>query len=145
VELIRRGFEHFLATGEPAWETLDENVEVRDHDIMDGRAYRGHEDVRRWLYEDWAAAWSHYSAAPQEYIDLGQERVVAVFHITATGRGSGVQLERQDAMLYELRAEKVVRVDYYNSKQQALDEARAREAGPGAGELAGPDAQNVGA
>jgi len=43
-------------------------------------------------------------------------------------------------MLYELRGGKVVRVDYYNSKQQALDEARARQAGPGAGELAGTDA-----
>jgi hypothetical protein len=54
VELVRSQFEHFLATGEPLWEVLDERVEVRDHDIMDGRAYRGHADVRRWLFEDWA-------------------------------------------------------------------------------------------
>jgi len=65
VDLVRRGFEHFVATGEPTWETLHEHVEVYDHDIMDGREYRGHADVRRWLYEDWAAAWSYYSAEPQ--------------------------------------------------------------------------------
>ena len=73
VELVQRGFEHFVATGEPAWETLHEHVEVDDHDIMDGREYRGHADVRRWLYEDWAAAWSDYSAEPQEFIEADDE------------------------------------------------------------------------
>ena len=61
VELVRKLSEHFVATGEPAWDMLHEHVEVRDHDIMDGREYRGHADVRRWLFEDWASAWSDYS------------------------------------------------------------------------------------
>ena len=121
VELVRRGFEHFLATGEPAWDTLHEHVEVRDHDIMDGREYRGHADVRRWMFEDWASAWSEYSAEPQEYIDVDAERVIAVLRIKATGRASGVAIERQDAMVYVVRDQQVTRVDYYNSKQQALE------------------------
>ena|SRR5436190_5864540 len=122
VELVQRGFEHFVATGEPAWETLHEHVEVYDHDIMDGKEYRGHADVRRWLFEDWASAWSKWSAEPEEFIDA-DERVIAVFRVTATGRGSGVELERQDAMLYVVRDLKIVRIDYYNSKQQALEAA----------------------
>ena len=125
VELVRRGFEHFLATGEPAWDTLHEHVEVRDHDIMDGREYRGHADVRRWLFEDWASAWSEYSAAPEEFIDVDDEHVIAVFRIKATGRASGVAIERQDAMVYVVRDLQVVRVDYYNSKQQALEAVAA--------------------
>jgi len=36
VELVRKGLEHFVATGEPAWDTLHEQVEVFDHDILDG-------------------------------------------------------------------------------------------------------------
>ena len=123
VELVQRGFEHFVATGEPAWETLHEQVEVYDHDIMDGREYRGHADVRRWLYEDWAAAWSDYSAEPQEFIEADDDRVIAVVGIKATGRASGVEIERQDAMLYVVRDLKIVRIDYYNSKQQALEAA----------------------
>ena len=123
VDLVRRGFEHFVATGEPAWETLHEHVEVYDHDIMDGREYRGHADVRRWLYEDWAAAWSDYSAEPQEFIEADDDRVIAVLGIKATGRASGVEIERQDAMLYVVRDLKIVRIDYYNSKQQALEAA----------------------
>ena len=127
VEMVRRGFEHFVATGEPAWETLHEQVEVYDHDIMDGREYRGHADVARWLFEDWANAWSEYRAEPEEFIDAGDDRVIAVFRIDATGRASGVRLERQDAMVYVVRELKVVRVDYYNSKQQALEAVGLRE------------------
>jgi ketosteroid isomerase-like protein len=119
VDLVRRGFEHFVATGEPAWDTLHEHVEVRDHDIMDGREYRGHADVRRWLFDDWASAWSDYTAEPEEFIDVDDEHVIAVFRIKATGRASGVAIERQDAMVYVVRDHQVTRLDYYNSKQQA--------------------------
>src|SRR5579859_4685671 len=121
VELVRRGFEHFVATGEPAWDTLHEHVEVRDHDIMDGREYRGHEDVRRWLFEDWASAWSDYAAEPEEYIDIDDEHVIAVFRIKATGRASGVAIERQDAIVFAASDGLITRLDYYNSKQQALE------------------------
>jgi ketosteroid isomerase-like protein len=121
VDLVRRGFEHFVATGEPAWDTLHEHVEVRDHDIMDGREYRGHADVRRWLFEDWASAWAEYSAEPEEYIDVDDEHVIAVFRIKATGRSSGVAIERQDAMVYVVRDQQITRLDYYNSRQQALE------------------------
>jgi ketosteroid isomerase-like protein len=121
VDLVRRGTEHFATTGEPLWETLDPQVEVRDHDIMDGREYRGHADVRRWLFEDWASAWSEYTSEPEEYIDVDDEHVVAVFRIKATGRSSGVEMERQDAIVYAVHDKLITRVDYYNSKQQALE------------------------
>ena len=121
VELVRNLSEHFVATGEPAWDMLHEHVEVRDHDIMDGREYRGHADVRRWLFEDWASAWSAYSAEPEEFIDVDDERVIGVSRVKATGRSSGAELDRQDAIVYVVRDGQIVRVDYYNSKQQALE------------------------
>src|SRR5438270_11872173 len=114
VELVRRGFEHLIATGEPAWDTLHEQVEVRDHDIMDGREYRGHADVRRWLFEDWSDAWSEWSAEPEEFIDAGGDRVIAVFRVTATGRNSGLRIERQDATVSVVRDLQIVRLDYFN-------------------------------
>ena len=123
VELVRKSSKHFVATGEPAWDTLSEHVEVRDHDIMDGREYRGHGDVRRWLFEDWASAWSDYSSEPEEFIDVDDERVIAVSRVKATGRSSGVEIERQDAMLFVVCDRLIVRIDYYNSKQQALQAA----------------------
>ena len=79
--------------------------------------------VRRWLFEDWASAWSDYSAEPEEFIDVDDERVIAVFRIKATGRSSGAEMERHDAMVYVVRDGQIVRIDYYNSKQQALQAA----------------------
>jgi hypothetical protein len=90
---------------------------------MDGREYRGHGDVRRWLFEDWASAWSDYSSEPEEFIDVDDERVIAVSRVKVTGRSSGVEIERQDAMLFVVCDRQIVRIDYYNSKQQALQAA----------------------
>src|SRR3954451_19545845 len=118
VEIVKRGLEHFIATGEPSWESFHEDVEVHDHDTMDQGDYRGHAGFARWL-DDWGAAWSEWSMDPEEFIDIG-EHVVLVFHMKATGRDSGITLERQDAQVFQMRDGKVARVDYYNSKQQAL-------------------------
>lgn len=86
LEIVRRGFERFLATGEPAWDTMHEDVEVFDHDIMDAG-----------------------------------EKVIVVLRVKATGRGSGVALERQDAIVHAMRDGLVARMDYYNNRKQALE------------------------
>ena len=119
VELFRRGIEHFMQTGEPLWETLDEQIEIHDHDILDARAYRGRAGWVRW-WEDWGAAFAETSVEPEEFIDADDDHVIVVFRLRATGRGSGINVERQDAMLVTVRDAKAVRIDYYNSKEQAL-------------------------
>ncbi|HWG08693.1 MAG TPA: nuclear transport factor 2 family protein [Solirubrobacteraceae bacterium] len=119
VELVRESLERFVATGEPAWDMLDEEIEVHDHDIVDAGEYRGLAGVERW-FEDWAAAWSEFSMEPEAFIDAG-ERVIAVVRMKATGRGSGVSVDRQDAMVWEIGPDRrLVRVDYFNNRQQAL-------------------------
>jgi len=119
VELFRRGIEHFMRTGEPLWETLDEQIEIHDHDILDAREYRGHAGWTSW-FEDWEAAFAESTVEPDEFIDVDDDHVIVVFRLHATGRGSGVKVERQDAMLVTMRDGKAVRIDYFNSKQQAL-------------------------
>ena len=119
VELLRRAVEHFMQTGEHAWELIDEEVEVHDHDIPDAREYRGHAGWSRW-FEDWGAAWAEQSAEPEEFIDADDEHAMLVLRLYMTGRGSGVKVERQDAMVAAFHDGKVVRVDWYNNKQQAL-------------------------
>ena len=119
VEIMRRGFDHFMATGEPPWEIIDEEVEVYDHDTPDQDDYRGHAGYARWL-EDWGAAWAEWSIEPEEYIDAGDWVVVAI-RMKTKGLGSGIEVERQDAMVWEMRASKIVRLDYYNDRKQALE------------------------
>jgi ketosteroid isomerase-like protein len=118
VENVKAAVAHFGATGEPMWSTTATDIEVHDHDIPDAGVYRGHAGYVQWL-EDWAGAWSEFSLEPEEFIDVG-DRVVAVFRMRATGRGSGVTVERGDAMVVEVRDGKAVRLDYYNNQQQAL-------------------------
>jgi ketosteroid isomerase-like protein len=119
VEIVRRGFEHFMATGEPPWELFDEEVEVYDHDTPDQGDYQGHEGVTRWL-EDWGAAWAEWSIEPDEFIDAGNS-VVIFIRMNTKGRGSGIEVQRQDALVYEIRTGMIVRIDYYNDRKQALD------------------------
>lgn len=118
VERVRQGFEHYAATGEPDWEVLDEDIEVFDHDILDAGDYRGFEGYTRWL-QDFGAAWSEFTMEPEEFIDAGN-RVIAVFRVSAIGVGSGVRVQRQDAMVCEMKDLKVLRIDYYNNREQAL-------------------------
>ena len=119
VELARKALRRFIATGEPVWDVTHGDVEVYDHDIMDGEDYRGHAGVVRWL-EDWSSAWSEFSMEPEEFIDAG-DRVVAVVRMRAKGRSSGLVLDRQDAVVQEVRDGMIVRIDYYNNRAQALE------------------------
>jgi ketosteroid isomerase-like protein len=118
IEIVQATVEHFAETGEPVWGTLHEHVEVHDHDIMDAGEYRGHAGFGRWP-EDWAGAWSEFSTEPEEFLDVG-DRVVMVFRMKATGRSSGVAVERQDAMVFQVRNGKTVRLDYHNDRAEAL-------------------------
>jgi ketosteroid isomerase-like protein len=124
VELVRRGFEGFVA-GEILWDTLDEEIEVHDHDILDAGEYRGHSGFTLWL-EDWGAGLPVISLELQELIDAG-DTVVALFLLKARGRGSSVDVEREDGIVYKVRNGRIVRLDYYNSKRQALEAAGLSE------------------
>ena len=53
--------------------------------------------------------------------------VVAVVRMRTKGLGSGVELDRQDAVVYRCRNDKIIRADYYNSKEQALEAAGLAE------------------
>jgi ketosteroid isomerase-like protein len=118
VEIIQHGFVVWDETGEPDWATMHDEVEVHDHDIMDAGEYRGRSGIERWLV-DWGSAWTEFSMDPHEFIDAG-ERVVVLLRMRAKGRGSGVIVERQDAMVFELRDGRTVRVDYFNNPEQGL-------------------------
>ncbi len=118
VERVQAALEHFARTGEPDWDALHKDVEVYDHDILDAGEYRGHAGFGRWL-KDWASAWSEYTLETEEFIDAGERVVVFILEKT-TGHGSGVALDRHDAMVIAMRKGKIARLDYYNDRDQAL-------------------------
>ena len=77
--------------------------------------------MERWL-QDWSEAWSNWEFEPEEFLDAGNA-VIVVIRMHAKGAGSGVELDRQDAIVYRFSEDKILRTDYYNSKQQALEAA----------------------
>jgi ketosteroid isomerase-like protein len=126
VEVVRRSYESYLRGDlEAALAAFDPEVETYDHDIPDAEAYRGLEGLLRWQ-ADWESSWESWRWDPEEFIDAG-ERVVAVLRVHAKGRGSGVDLERVDGAVWTLRDGKCVRLDYYGSKNQALEALGLRE------------------
>jgi ketosteroid isomerase-like protein len=118
VEIVRRATEEYLVKGGLDFTILADDVEIHDHDILDGREYRGQRGFVRWL-EDWGEAWERWTVEPVEYLDAG-DKVVLVFRMVAKGRGSGLELDRLDTLVYEFRDGKAVRLDYFNNREEGL-------------------------
>jgi ketosteroid isomerase-like protein len=121
---VRRSFEG-LARGDLEAATADfaPTVEIDDRDIPDAD---GHDSYYEWIGR-WNESWASWRIEDLELRPSGEDKVVALFRIIATGRGSGVELERDDASLVEFRAGKVVRIGYYNDQRQALEAAGLSE------------------
>lgn len=120
VEMVRRAHDHFGRTGQPYWEINDPEIEVFDYDIVDAaNPYRGNEGVVRWL-GDFEQSWDSYAMDLQDVVDAG-DRVMSLFRIHAVGAGSGVPVERGDAMIWTFRDEKLVRLEYFNDQRKARE------------------------
>ena len=94
--------------------------------VLEGRAYRGHEEVRRWI-EDLAADWAVFEVYYDELHDLG-DRVLALGGWRGRGRASNVELGDQPATwLMDLEDGKVVRLQTFTDREEALKVAGLRE------------------
>ena len=101
---------------------LDPDVEIDDRDIPDADEYRGQDDFFRWL-ERWGSSWESWRIEDVELRPSGDDTVVALFRMIVRGKGSGIEMERADAIVYGLRSGKIVKVVYYNDQSQALEAA----------------------
>jgi ketosteroid isomerase-like protein len=115
VEIVRR----FLMAD------VDEALAYADPDIVwnpiEELPTRGHEAVRASTVR-WKAEWDHYELVPEEFVDRGDHVVVTV-RIRARGRGSGAEVDARFYDLYTLRDGKIVRMDQFAERAQALEAA----------------------
>jgi len=124
VDLVRRSWEASLAEDWPAvLATLDPDAEIRDFDIPDADVGSGHEAfftfVRRW-----SEAWGSWRVEDLDIRPEGEDRVIALFRMIASGEHSGLELERRDAMVYRIEDGLIVYLAYYNDQEQAFEAAR---------------------
>jgi ketosteroid isomerase-like protein len=129
VEIVRESLSAFTDGG------LDAVAEFWDADISwraiegapdDVGEMHGPEAVRRYL-QDWLDMFDDVTNVPEEVLDLGDDRVVAVQHATGRAKVSGVQTDIRYAVVYTLRDGKIVRGREYIDRNQALEALRVRE------------------
>ena len=86
---------------------------------------QGHDAVRASLAR-WKGEWDDYEVMPEEFVDSG-DRVVATVHLRGRGRGSGVEIDARFYEVYTLRDGKIVRMDQFTERSEALEAAGLRE------------------
>ena len=105
----RRDLDAMLETGDPEIEIVT---------LMTG-TYRGHAGWRQ-LVEQMAEEVSGFQFVPEDLIDVGQDRVVAVTRWVGTGRTSGIALPDTTGLVYTLRDGLVVRQESFRDRAEAL-------------------------
>jgi ketosteroid isomerase-like protein len=118
-------FNRNFADGSPdLYELLDPEVEwMPITAALEGTAYHGEDRVREWV-EELRRDWEVFETRPEEYRDLGGERVLVIGTWRARGRGSGVELDSPQAYwLVHLRDSKVTRLRTFTDMEQAFEAA----------------------
>jgi ketosteroid isomerase-like protein len=125
VDLVRRGYDHFLATGELLEETTDADF-VWDmstfRDWPDQKAYEGIDGARRFLRE-WGETWDDWKIEVEEYLDAGGDEVVTILRQSGSAKSSGLRVDMDLAQVWTVRAGKQVRMRMYASPEEALEVA----------------------
>jgi uncharacterized protein len=121
LELVERLFHTFNSRDMAGFlDLLDQDVEwVPILGLLEGRVYRGHEDVQRWV-EDLAPDWELFEVYYEELRDLG-DRVLIFGRWHARGRASGVESEQPATWLLEIKGGKVVRLQTFTDRAEALE------------------------
>jgi ketosteroid isomerase-like protein len=122
VEIVKRGWEHFRATGEPLEDVLAPGF-IWDmstfRDLMGVREYyEGAEGIRRFL-QDWTEAFEEWQIEVEAFRDAG-DKVVAVCRQVARSRTSGVPVDMRFAQVFTLRDGLETRMEMYADPTEAL-------------------------
>ena len=128
VDIVRKACEAWMTTGKRVLELLDPEVEwdtTHFEGWPESKVYSGREEVSRFL-DEWLASWDAYEAGVDEILDAG-DRVVALWWQRMTGRESGVPVELASAQVWTLRDGRVIRIDNYTDRAEALESVGLRE------------------
>jgi ketosteroid isomerase-like protein len=115
VEIVRR----FLLL------EVEDALAYADPDIVwnptEEAAAQGHDAVRASLVR-WKGEWDDYEMLPEGFEEIG-DRVVAAVRLRGRGRGSGVEVDARFYDVFTLREGKIVRMDQFTQRSEALEAA----------------------
>jgi ketosteroid isomerase-like protein len=124
VEVVRRGFDAFAATGDFSADVLAEDF-VWDmskfQDWPERQTYEGIEGARGFL-KDWVDAWDDWQLEVDSYHDAG-DKVVTIMRQRGRSKSTGVEVDMKFAMLWTVRDGKEARMEMYSDPAEALEAA----------------------
>jgi ketosteroid isomerase-like protein len=128
VAFMRRGFEAFeRADMDALLDAIHPQIEVVTPQEMGNPGTRhGVDGFLEWLRE-WTEAWDDFRDELLEVVPVGDRHVVGRSHQTARGRGSGVEVSRDVAWVYEIVGGRCIFLAIVPTLDGALAMARRRE------------------
>jgi ketosteroid isomerase-like protein len=124
VEIMRRGYERFRATGEIRARP-DLVWDVSRLGWPDQQIYVGAEGANRFNAE-WADAWDGWEVKAEEYIDAG-ERVVVIVNQKGRSKATGIPVDMRFAQVWSFRDGQAIRMQMYSNVDEALEAAGLKE------------------
>ena len=120
VEIVRRM--HRVVGTEAALDCFDpEVVLIPTPSGPDAAApYVGYDGLVAWV-GDFREALGDFETYALEITDLGDSRVLAISVVHGEGRASGIPFDFQSATVYTVRDGRIVRVEAYDTKVEALE------------------------
>jgi ketosteroid isomerase-like protein len=107
---------------------LDEHATWIEHsDMPEAGSYRGRDTIRNFL-EQFLDSWHDFEQHIEE-VHEEEDCVLLFIRLTASGRGSGIDVESRYAHLWLMREGRGVRVDAYYDRESALAALRAAHDG----------------
>ena len=142
VEILRNAFEVIYgstsaptATGasmrrdsKRAAELLDPNVALHGTigGLWEGRVARGFTEILDTFETEDHEAWEERRLDPQRFLHIN-DLVVVLMHEYRRGRGSGIEVETDTAVVFTVRNGRVIRIQPYMDQSAALEAAGLRE------------------
>ena len=121
VEIVQRGFTHFLTTGDFLAEIIAPDF-VWDMSKFRGwpeqPAYEGIEGARSFI-ADWRGAWDDWQLDVEAFHDAGDKVVVAI-HQRGRSKTTGMPVDMYFAQVFTLRDGKQTRMEMYADPDEAL-------------------------
>jgi hypothetical protein len=92
----------------------------------DGQIFKGRDAVTG-FFQRWRDSWDEYEAGVDDYVDVGENRVLVLGWQSGRGRGSGAATEMEWAQIYTVRDGRLLRCENYADREEALRAVGMRE------------------
>src|ERR671931_1314238 len=124
VELVQRWMASFDSDADAFRDTLHPEIEWFPFED-NHRPSHGIEGGLR-IREHWLESWDELRASLEGVVDQGDD-VLASIHVTARGRGSGIEVDTRLHLHFKVRDEKIVYIYEHTDRRKALEAAGLSE------------------